>query len=244
MYYSITQEFKTNSEIDAVASSTEAIAAANVKMLDDLHEDGKKARVSEGVNNTSTPATGRPRRGSRAVPTSRQAGPGRIGSESNHEVSEVAEDLKMKQNLAAAKLEKKRVRDRDLAKRLKDKRRRIRAEGVAAAAAEEVKAAELVVRVDAKAAPSARTSPPPLPNAHLALLNQKMDKPTAANPDVNSILLAVMASLTRHDATLNRIKHKSLESRAVKLEAKITRMKEEQAAVAHHHDVLAAFKLI
>ena len=57
-----------------------------------------------------------------------------------------------------------------------------------------------------------------------------------------------MASLTRHDAALNllqnRIKHKSLESRAVKLEAKITRMKEEHAASVHHHDVLAAFKLM
>ena len=71
-----------------------------------------------------------------------------------------------------------------------------------------------------------------------------MDNPTAANPDANHILLAVMASLTRHDAALNRIKNKALESRAVKLEAKITRMKEEHAASVHHHDVLAAFKLI
>ena len=160
-----------------------------------------------------------------------------------------------KLQLADAK-EKKRARDvvnsDNAKKRQKENRRRLRAEK----AADEAEAADLVARANAKAAAAARTSPPPFhgagvehdpllshPNVHLAF-NQKMDNPTAANPDANRILLAVMASLTRNDAALNRIKRKALESRAVKLEAKITRMKEEHAASVHHHDVLAAFKLI
>ena len=253
MYDAITQEFKINSQIEDVVASTEALAAANVKMLDDLHQAAKNARqsLSEDVNNkTSTPATGRPRRGTRALPTSRR------GSESDDEVRDVAEEVQMKKELADAK-EKKRARDvinSDNGKRRKkENRRRLRAE---TKAADEAEAADLVARANAKAAAAAHTSPPPFhgagvehdpllsqPNVHLAF-NRKMDNPTAANPDANRILLAVMASLTRHDAALNRIKNKALESRAVKLEAKITRMKEEHAASVHHHDVLAAFKLI
>ena len=109
MYDAITQEFKINSEIEDVVASTETLAAANVKMLDDLHQAAKNARLSQSLsedvsNKTSTPATGRPRRGTRALPTPRR------GSESDDEVRDVAEEVRMKKLQLADAKEKKRAR--------------------------------------------------------------------------------------------------------------------------------------
>jgi hypothetical protein len=144
---------------------------------------------------------------------------------------------------------KKRKASKRLAKAKKDKRIRDDANAaetaeaeVAAIAAEA--AAEVAARNAANALAAARTPTAPTPAACVPdnflsepmsmAANLLIQKTTSVDPSQPHVLLAVMAALTQCDFDMARIKQKSLE-------AKITRMKEDRAKLAHHQRIRDAF---